>query len=383
MLWREAAQASKEQVAILTSSPSRSFTRFFFFAFFVCISPMTQRAACFALRSPFLAILRKSFFEYNHGSANTLEEQPPLVIDFPLACWTRFPGMWTLALISLIALEGCNMQSEHSSLQRTSDSSMEANPSLIQHAAPNNLGYAKVWYRDGDTYREGISDRRGQMVIPLLSEMLVQDITGNLALIQFERKFLFVPLDQGPYSREDFEEVVGFQYAMPYQCGLALVVVDDEWFYINPESERAFAETFEFAETFHHDRALVKNASGFQILDSQGNTVAKLPFEQVSPQSEWCWQVIVREEGKYKSGFIGLNGEALTKIEFDDVGYYDPEVKRIIVRVGRHFGYLDEYAKIAIPLQYEYAEIFDRGKAKVVQDGRTFFIDPNGNEVPD
>ncbi len=80
---------------------------------------------------------------------------------------------------------------------------------------PNNLGYAKVWYRDGDTYREGISDRRGQMVIPLLSEMLVQDITGNLALIQFERKFLFVPLDQGPYSREDFEEVVGFQYAMP------------------------------------------------------------------------------------------------------------------------------------------------------------------------
>ncbi len=41
--------------------------------------------------------------------------------------------------------------------------------------------------------------------------------------------------------------------------------MDDEWFYINPEGERAFAETYEFAETFHHDRALVKNASGFQI----------------------------------------------------------------------------------------------------------------------
>lgn len=295
----------------------------------------------------------------------------------------NFLGLRFVPLLLVIACEGCSMQSPSSPQNRPSNPTPTPHPSIIEYGPPNALGYAKISSREGDIYREGIVDPQRRVVVPLLSEMLVEDISGHMALIQFGRKFLFVPLEHGPYTRDDIEEVVGFQYAMPYSCGVALVVVDDAWFYINLEGEQAFSETYEFAESFHHDRALVKNDQGFKIIDPHGSTVAKLPYEQVSPQSPWCWQVIIREEEKYKSGFIGLDGESLTSIEFDYVGYYDPDVKRILVRIGRHFGYLDEHAKIAIPLRYEYAEIFDRGKAKVAQDGRVFFIDPDGNEVPD
>jgi hypothetical protein len=34
-------------------------------------------------------------------------------------------------------------------------------------------------------------------------------------------------------------------------------------------------------------------------------------------------------------------------------------------------------------VQYEYAEVFDKGKARVQLNGRQFFIDRDGKEVPE
>lgn len=53
------------------------------------------------------------------------------------------------------------------------------------------------------------------------------------------------------------------------------------------------------------------------------------------------------------------------------------------MRSGDRYGFLDEHAKVAIPVKYEYAEPFDRGKARVALQGRTFFINPAGMEVPE
>lgn len=76
-----------------------------------------------------------------------------------------------------------------------------------------------------------------------------------------------------------------------------------------------------------------------------------------------------------------LNGKLITDLIYDSVGYYHPEVKRIPVsRDGLH-GFLDEYAKVAIPVMYERVWAFQQGKAKVILDGRTFFINPDGLEV--
>lgn len=89
------------------------------------------------------------------------------------------------------------------------------------------------------------------------------------------------------------------------------------------------------------------------------------------------------EQEKYLSGFVDLDGNLITELIYDSVGSYDPEVKRIRVsRDGLH-GFLDENAKVVIPVMYERVEVFQRGKARVVLDGRMFFIDPVGIEVPE
>ncbi len=262
--------------------------------------------------------------------------------------------------------------------QVNADASME-----IEYDQPNDVGFARIRMRDGANHLEGIVDSHRKAIVPPLPNLLVNDITGNMALVQVDRKFLFVPLDEGPFSRDDLESVPGFQYAMPYRCGLALVVVDDAWFYINAEGTPAFDARFDFAESFHDDRALVKRGETFEIIDTRGHVVAHLDYDQVSPQSLWCWQVTNTVAGKFRSGFIDRNGRPITDLIYEEVGYYDAEVDRI--RVGRdgRYGFLDGHAQVAIPIEFEYAEIFDDGKARVMRDGRTYFIDPRGNEVPE
>lgn len=248
---------------------------------------------------------------------------------------------------------------------------------------PNEKGFAIIRIREGDRYQEGIVDAQGKEVVQPRSRMLVEDISESLALVGVENKYLFVPLDQGFISSEDLDSVQGFQYAEPFRCGLALVCVDDAWFYINSEFEKAFEANFEFAESFHHDRALVKANDRYRIINTLGTTVANLDYDQVNIQSPWCWQVTKINKDTYLSGFVDLNGDLITDIVYEHVGYYDPVVKRIRVGMNDRFGFLNDRALIIIPIQFEYAEVFDQGKAKVVRDGRTFFINPDGYEVPE
>jgi hypothetical protein len=253
----------------------------------------------------------------------------------------------------------------------------------IKIEKPNELGYAKISIRDGDIYQEGIVDAQGKEVVQPRSHMLVQDITGNLALVGVENKFLFIPLDEGFVSSELIDSVSGFQYAEPYSCGLAMVCLDDVWFYLDSNFERAFEAELQFAEPFHHERALVKSNDRYRIIDTRGNTIADLNYDQVNLQSPWCWQVTRIEGKKYLSGFVDLNGVLITKMIYEDVRVYDPEVKRIRVTQNELFGFLDEHAKVVVPIKYDYASVFSRGKSRVILDGRNFSINPDGIEVPE
>lgn len=302
----------------------------------------------------------------------------------------RFKIFVTVLMTSMLGCEGSTDSKRSKPGQQLSapeDSGrlkMEPNErKTVKTEERNAFGYAKISCRKDDIYYEGIVDENDEQIVPLSTRLLVNEITGKLALIQFERKFLFVPLDGGSFTEEDLASVNGFQYAQPHRCGLAMVCVNDSWFYINSDCQRAFEANFEFAESFHQNRALVMSAGKHRIIGTDGNTVADLNYDQVSLQSEWCWQVINKVNEKYKSGFVDLDGKQITDLDYDDVGYYDAEVKRIWVRKDRQYGFLDEYAQTAIPLMYDFAEVFNRGKAKVLLDGRTFFIDPNGIEVPD
>jgi hypothetical protein len=53
----------------------------------------------------------------------------------------------------------------------------------------------------------------------------------------------------------------------------------------------------------------------------------------------------------------------------------------VIVNKDGKFGYMDKYQKLVIPPQFDDAERFMRGKAKVRNGSRTFYIDKTGREI--
>ncbi len=246
---------------------------------------------------------------------------------------------------------------------------------------PNAEGFAKVSRGEGETYAEGIIDSAGTEIIPPLTSILIDDITGSTALVRNGREHLFVDLGKGPVDTALFNTEKGYQYAEPFRCGRAMVQVDDRWFYIDADANRLFDADFDFAETFHYDRAMVKEGERYRIIDTEGRTVAKMPYDQVNAQSPWRWQVTNIKGGVYWSGFVDLDGKEVVPLIYDEVGYYDPEVKRLRVGKGDKYGFLNELAEVVIPVVYEYAEIFDKGKARVMLNGRQLFIDPDGKEV--
>lgn len=248
-------------------------------------------------------------------------------------------------------------------------------------SATNESGFAKVIQGEGETYAEGVIDATGREVIVPSTNLLVSAISGPTALVQKGRDFLFVNLERQRQDPSTLDRTRGYAFAEPYACGLALVQKDNRYLYLDPQGQPAFSARYDFAESFHQDRAFVILGDHKRIIDTRGKTVAELKYDQVNPQSPWCWQVTRIQGDKYLSGFVDLNGNAVTPLDYDEVGYYDAEVQRI--RVGRadKYGFLDERARVVIPVQYEQAEIFAGGKARVMLKGRDFFIDPNGKEV--
>ncbi len=264
--------------------------------------------------------------------------------------------------------------------------------SLMKYAkvdTPNAEGFAKVAKGDGSTYAEGIIDAAGTEIIPPLTSILIDDITGSTALVRNGREHLFVDLGNGPIDTNLFATEKGYQYAEPFRCGRAMVQVDDRWFYIDEDGTQLFNETYDFAETFHHDRAMVKASSSrsvgegehYRIIDTTGRTVAKMAYDQVNPYTETRWQVTTIKGDVYWSGFVDLEGKEVVPLIYTEITMYQPEVKRSRAVIKEKIGYLDELGNVAIPIQYEYGEIFDKGKARVILNGREFFIDPNGKEV--
>ncbi len=238
----------------------------------------------------------------------------------------------TFVLMFALAIgAGCDDHKNTSSSPIVSKTALDHINDKTQIDPPNELGYSKISIRVGDEYKEGVLDAQKKEVIPPSVKYFVEGYTGNMALLQLERKFLFVPLAYGPYSDTDFVEVTGFQYATPYSCGVALVCLNDRWFYIKEDGTKVSEETFDWAEPFHHDRALVKKGEKYQIIKPDGHLVKVLEHEQAHVQSPWCGKLAISCTEKFMSGFVDLDGNAITDLIYENVSDYDPEVKRIRV----------------------------------------------------
>ena len=81
-----------------------------------------------------------------------------------------------------------------------------------------------------------------------------------------------------------------------------------------------------------------------------------------------------------KSTFASKEGKRLTSLDFDYIDNFHEGLSQVCV-AGHGYGFVDKDMKFAIPMQYENADKFQNGKAKVKKEGTWIYIDRTGKET--
>jgi hypothetical protein len=179
----------------------------------------------------------------------------------------------------------------------------------------------------------------------------------------FHQKVSVTPFEQNGlwgYRNVDDEVIIepSFYMALEFNSyGLAAVVDDSGWLYINLFSEKIIRPYVidNGPDFFREGLARYVKNSRIGFFDQKGNVVVQAEFEFVRPFSDemaaFC-----------RGGHIVQDGE----------------YKRI---AGGKWGYIDMQGVVIIPALYDRAEDFNDGKAAVVRDGNNFLINKRGEMI--
>ncbi|NLF95418.1 MAG: WG repeat-containing protein [Candidatus Riflebacteria bacterium] len=185
---------------------------------------------------------------------------------------------------------------------------------------------------------------------------------------------------------------------------------DGKWGFLDPKLKEVIPASYNWVTGFSWYQAAVEDKHGIKIIDNYGRIREKPRVTKVGLYPEGCLQIasfndhygvqdnagkwLVRPEYDDYREFSG-NTVLLKRVYswliypsenfpagspvFDHVSYLID--KRCLVRSRGKYGYLDEFGKMIIPLQYDNATDMRNGMAAVMKDGLWGFIDKDGRQL--
>lgn len=93
--------------------------------------------------------------------------------------------------------------------------------------------------------------------------------------------------------------------------------------------------------------------------------------------SEGLAPVFKRERSRELAGYLGKNGQVQIPFEFDRADHFSQGLARIKAK-GR-FGFIDTTGRIVIPPQFDSVEPFENGLAWIMAGNEFGYIDRSGN----
>lgn len=157
-----------------------------------------------------------------------------------------------------------------------------------------------------------------------------------------------------------------------YKDGMALVKMDENYFFIDREGNHLFNEFFEDAYSFSNGFAAVKKNNAWGFINKSGSEIINCQFEQVNSFKENL--ASVRTNNKW--GFINNSGNIIIPCQYDVVKDFNE--RRAAVMKDNKWGFVDTSGKIISDCQYDSVNNFQEGYASVMKNGKWGFINESG-----
>ena len=148
------------------------------------------------------------------------------------------------------------------------------------------------------------------------------------------------------------------------------------WNYIDCNGTRLCDNDYLFAGDFYEGRAVVRDVSGFGLIDREGKEIMPCQYEDM----DWYGPenvVAASIDGNWH--LYDRCGNRITNTPFDFIG--DCNEGLFIVRNGIRWGFLRADGSLLTPLAFEQVTPFTNRKATVVRNGERFEIDTTGKRT--
>jgi uncharacterized Zn-binding protein involved in type VI secretion len=225
-------------------------------------------------------------------------------------------------------------------------------------------------------------------------QALPDDPARVRAFVDKELAPLKSPCQQVKREREDARKEAEFEWvikprfdgALPFAAnGLARVLVNGKWGYINEKGEEVIRPRFDRAGRFDGTGEFAANGLARVKVNGKWGWVNKKGEEVIKPRFDWVWDfaanglAAVKVNGKW--GYINEKGEEVIKPRFDLAGYFAAN-GLAPVKVNGKYGYINEKDEEVIKPRFDLAGSFAaNGLAPVEVNGKWGYLNEKGEEV--
>jgi len=242
----------------------------------------------------------------------------------------------------------------------------------------------------------GFVNKYGQIVVEPQFTHKVDEFYEGLACVQVDEKYGYIDTTGKMVIEPQFEDAYNFSDGLAkvrtydksgyvntigkmvietqfetycFSDGLSLVRVDGKWGFINTQGEMVIEPQYDFAEDFKNGFALVGIDGEIKwFIDKAGNKVNDSTLQSIVKKEQYTY---VEEKQYSLSSLPNLDFYSQSRLsQWWEQLFYTP-----------NYGYVDKTGKVVIDFQFEEADGFYDGLARVKVDGKYGFIDKTGKMV--
>lgn len=310
--------------------------------------------------------------------------------------------------ISLVTITGCEKKGEENKKDESSSTNNEANVDAnalnleIEYASDFKDGIAII--KSGGKY--GAINTEGKTVLDC-SNLMIERI-GDLLKVEKDQKnglvdkdgkvvadYIYQTIDKmdddlykvrkGDYGliNKDGKEIVpcNFLYIGEVSEGIITMKASDKFIYVTKEGKLITKKGYKNASDFSDGMAGVETFENNNIfIDTTGKEmVPEVEISIANKFSEGLAAVKKEKDGKYC--YIDKTGKVVLDCsEYEDVNNFENGLARVSIgkKENERYGFIDKTGKVVIDLIYENCEEFFNGLAKVKKDGKSGYINTNG-----